>query len=564
MSAEALLAGLNEGQRLVATTLDKPVCVLAGAGTGKTRAITHRIAYAVQIGRYRPDNVLALTFTQKAAAEMASRVRELGAPAVEARTFHAAALRQLQFFWPQLTDGALPEVLPSKATLLAHVLETLRMEVDNALLRDIAAEIEWRKVRGLGVEEYLAWIRSGGRTVPAGLTAELMVDLMERYETAKDERRRIDFEDVLLAAVGMLEESASVAQRVRERFRHLVVDEYQDVSPIQQRLLELWLGEGTDVCVVGDASQTIYSFAGATSDYLIGFAEAFSDAATIRLDSNYRSSPDIVKAANLTTQGMPGALTLVAHTEQTAPITVGQLDHDEAESTWIAQQVQGLIQEGFRPTDIAILHRFTAQMLLTEAALQREGISVRIQGGARFFDQPHVKRAVMEIRGAAVAGTPGDVAQVVSDILFGLGLIGQAPERQGASRSTYEDLNAIRDMALAFPQQKGLAEFSEELLQRAKLHDEPDLPSVTLSTVHAAKGAEWPVVFVLGLSVGAFPISYAQTEVAIEEERRLFYVALTRAKKRLYLSWAARSRGGAGALRTMSPFLTALGVDSQY
>lgn len=560
--SEGLLAGLNEKQRLVATTFDAPVCVMAGAGTGKTRAITHRIAYGVHSGAYQAEHVLALTFTQKAAQEMASRVRALGVDQVEARTFHSAALRQLQHFWPQLTDGYLPDVLASKASVVAHVLETSKIQVDQAVLRDIAGEIEWRKVKAYTFTDYEQVVRSENRSLPGGLELSLVLEVMQKYESVKDERRRIDFEDVLLAAAGMLEAEPSIANRVRDRYRHFLVDEYQDVSPIQQRLLDLWLGEREDLCVVGDASQTIYSFAGATSDYLVKFAEAFPTARVISLEQNYRSTSDIIQAANITVEGMPGALSLRAEQEPSEPLIVGQLDTDEDEAKWVASEVRKLIASGWQASDIAVLHRFSAQALLTEGALRQAGVSVRAQGGGRFFDQPHVKRAVMEIRGAAVAHTPGPLVRVVADILYGLGLTDEEPDSRGATRSTWEDLRAISELAEAFPEGKTLREFSEELVRRAALHDEPDLPSVTLATVHSAKGQEWPVVFVVGLAVGLFPISYATTAEEIAEERRLFYVALTRARQKLALSWAKRQKPGLVQSRQISPFLTGIGVRS--
>ncbi len=555
-----LLEGLNEPQRLVATTFDAPVCVMAGAGTGKTRAITHRIGYGVQSGHYQPEQILALTFTQKAAQEMAGRIRQLGVGEVQARTFHSAALRQLQHFWPRITDGLLPEIMTSKSSAISHVLERLRIDVDQAVIRDIASAIEWRKVKAFTIEDYLQQVEQGTRALPAGTTAELMKTVMESYESVKDERRRMDFEDVLLAAVGMLESEPAIAERVRATYRHFVVDEYQDVSPVQQRLLDVWLGGSDDICVVGDASQTIYTFAGATSDYLVRFAEAYPEARVIRLEDNYRSSPDIIQAANLSIQGEPGAVELVAHTDTTTPLVYAAHATDDDEAAFVARHIGELLAQGYAASDIAVLHRFSAQALLTEAALRSAGISVRSQGGKRFFDQPHVKRAVMEIRGAAVAHTPGPVPHVVADILFGLGLTSDEPDHQGAARSAWEDLRAVRDLAETFGAERSLAEFSEELMRRAQSHDEPTMESVTLATVHAAKGQEWPVVCVVGLSEGQFPISYAKTPGEIAEERRLFYVAITRARQQLVLSWAKRQKNGGGSDRVMSRFLGPLGV----
>jgi DNA helicase-2/ATP-dependent DNA helicase PcrA len=553
-----LLAGLNEGQKSVATWFGSPVVVLAGAGTGKTRALTHRIAYGVTEGHYRPENTLALTFTQKAAAEMAGRLRLLGVDQVSARTFHSAALRQLQHFWPKLTGGFLPDILPSKASLVAHVLETMRIAVDQAVLRDIAAEVEWRKVKSLSPDDYRKAVEAGVRTVPAGLSADDMVDVFTRYEAAKTERKRIDFEDVLLLGVGMLESEPGVLAQVRQRYQHFLVDEYQDVSPIQQRLLDVWLGPSRDVCVVGDASQTIYTFAGATSDYLLGFPDALPDAHLIRLETNYRSTMTIVEMANRVIHNQPGALTLVAHSGPGPDIDLIDEDTDDQEAEAIAKRVVALNKSGTPLGDVAILHRYSAQMLAVEGALRHHGLSVYVQGGTRFFDQPHVKRAVMEIRGAAVAGVQGSIGDVVTDILYGVGYQAKEPDHRGAERSVWEDLRALIDLAERADQAMTLNEFSDELVKRAASHDEPDRDAITLTTVHAAKGREWPVVVVMGLTEGNFPISYAKTDTEIAEEQRLFYVAVTRAQQRLILSLGRAQRQGAATQRTPSRFLRAL------
>ena len=553
-----MLAGLNEGQKKVATWFESPVVVLAGAGTGKTRALTHRIAYGVTEGHYRADNTLALTFTQKAAAEMASRLRILGVEQVSTRTFHSAALRQLQHFWPKLTGGFLPDILPSKATLVAHVLDTMRIAVDQAVLRDIAAEVEWRKVKSLSPDDYAKAVQTGVRSVPAGLSADDMVEVFTRYETAKTERKRIDFEDVLLLGVGMLESEPGVLAQVRERYRNFLVDEYQDVSPIQQRLLDLWLGTSKDVCVVGDASQTIYTFAGATSDYLLGFADALPDAHLIRLETNYRSTTTIVELANRVIANQPGALTLVADTGAGPDVELIDRDTDDLEAEAIAKRIIALQKDGTPLGDIAILHRYTAQMLAIEGALRGHGLAVYVQGGTRFFDQPHVKRAVMEIRGAAIAGVTGSIAHVVTDILYGVGYQAKEPDHRGHERSTWEDLRALIELAESSDQAMTLTEFSDELVKRAAAHDEPDRDAITLTTVHAAKGREWPVVVVMGMTEGHFPISYAKTDTEIAEEQRLFYVAVTRAQHRLILSLGRAQRQGAATTRTPSRFLRAL------
>ena len=551
------LSGLDDYQRTVAT-LEGPVCVLAGAGTGKTRALTHRIAHGVNEGKYQAENVLALTFTSKAAAEMGTRLRRLGIRGVATRTFHAAALRQLQHFWPTVTGGYLPDIAPSKAGLVAKALEGLGISVDTALVRDIAGEIEWRKVHGYTVEEYhhMRLKRVGG--LPGGLSMEVLSGVHEKYEVVKDEQSRIDFEDVLLATVGLLEEEKRVLDKVRQQYSVFLVDEYQDVSPIQQRLLDVWLGDRDDLLVVGDASQTIYTFAGATSSYLLEFPTRYPQATLVTLQKNYRSTPAIIQAANSVVRGRPGALVLEPTVGEGAPLTRHIATTDEAEATFVAQRILERLAEGRTPDDIAILMRFGAQSLRCETALRARGISVRIRGATPFFDEVHVKRAVMEIRGAAVAGVGGPFLSVVEDVLFGLGLTPIEPDHQGAERARYEDLVALRELAAEQESSLSLAEFSTLLSERSATGDAPNVGAVTLTTVHSAKGREWPLVFMVGLTEGQFPISHATTEGAIEEERRLFYVGVTRAREELVLSMAERSKEGSG-MRKMSRFLEALG-----
>lgn len=555
-----LLQGLDEQQRVVATTFDGPLCVLAGAGTGKTRSITHRIAYGVQTERYQPDQVLALTFTQKAAAEMAHRLRDLGVSGVSARTFHSAALRQLQHFWPTITGGYLPDIVPSKASLLARALEGMKISVDQSVLRDVAGDIEWRKVQGYSMEDYLTHRGALGGTLPGMLSIEVLADIHERYETLKDENKRIDFEDVLLAAVGMLESEKRVLDQVRAQYRYFLVDEYQDVSPIQARLLEVWLGDRDDLVVVGDASQTIYSFAGARSDYLLEFAEHHPRATVVKLEKNYRSGQHIVSVANSIMAGKPGALTLEPTVAEAIPVVRHRAATDTAEAAWIATTIAELRGQGVSLDECAILMRFGAQSLVVENALREQGVSFRVQGATAFFQEPHVARAVMEIRGAAVAGIRGELADVVDDILFGIGLTDSPPEHHGAERARYEDLLALRGLLDDVDVGMTLVEFSDLLLRRSETGESPSVGAVTLSTVHSAKGQEWPVVFALGLAEGQFPISYANSPAAIDEERRLFYVAVTRARRRLYLSYAERSRAGASP-KEASRFVRDLSVD---
>ncbi len=567
MSAERLLDGLDPEQRLVAESLHGPVRVLAGAGTGKTRAITHRVAYGIAMGAFTESKVLAITFTTRAASELRGRLRRLGAPGVASRTFHAAALSQLAYFWPQFVGGTFPRILEGKARLLGQAAETLRIKVDTATLRDLAAEVEWRKVSGLSLEEYAA----SDREPPHGLDVAKVLALQQAYENLKDERRQLDFEDVLLACAGMIDAEPRVAQQIREQYRYFVVDEYQDVSPLQQRLLELWLGERQDLCVVGDASQTIYSFAGASPQFLLGFPRRYPNATLVQLERNYRSTPAIVDSANRLMRDRAGALNLVAahsasmasssdgggsrpSTEAGVAPTVEVQRSDSAEARAVAGRIAELVGAGMAPQNIAVLYRVNAQSVSISTALDDAGIAFQLRGGARFFDLPEVKQAIMMLKGATIVKTTEALFKTVSDILRSLGWTQHPPEAGGAVRTRWESLNALMLLAEEQPRSAGLKDFVDELVERSSSQHEPTMSAVTLATLHSAKGLEWDVVFLIGLQEGLMPISYASTESAIDEERRLFYVGITRARKLLHLSWS-QSHGQRAAQNAPSRFL---------
>ena len=551
---DRLLAGLDERQKEVAETLRGPLCVLAGAGTGKTRAITHRIAYGVATGTYDPQRVMALTFTTRAAGELLGRLRALGADGVQARTFHSAALRQLHYFWPVVAGGHPPRILDGKGALIGHAASALKLRLDTAALRDTAAEIEWRKVSRLRLEEYARVAHS--RTLPAQLSVDAMVALHQRYEDLKDERKQIDFEDVLLATAGMIENEPRVAEQVREQYRFFVVDEYQDVSPLQHDLLALWLGGRRELCVVGDASQTIYSFAGATSDYLVRFGSEYPEARVVRLD-NYRSSAPIVTLANRLMRGRPGALTLHAATEgaQSGPTPrVSAHVDDAAEAASIAQSIAQRIADGTPLESIAVLYRINTQSIALEAALRRFEVPVQSRANSRFFDQQEVKQAILLLRGASISIVDEPLFKSVSDVLRGLGWRQDPPEGGGAERVAWESLNALLGLAEEAPPGTSLADFVRELQRRQQQQHEPTRQAVTLSTLHAAKGLEWDAVYIAGLSEGLVPITFAQGLEAVDEERRLLYVGITRARRALELSWSKRA-SSARAERAPSRFL---------
>ena len=558
--AEDLLLGLDEGQRHVAEELRGPVCVLAGAGTGKTRAITHRIAYGVSSGTYNPESVLALTFTTRAAGEMRTRLRQLGAGTVQANTFHAAALKQLGHFWPRVVGVNAPKVIDSKAKPLAEVAAKLGLKIDTATLRDLATEVEWRKVSNLTLPAYAVKARS--RSLPGNLTADQVVEMMQGYEDLKDDRAQIDMEDVLLLTAGMLEAEPTVAMEVRDRYRFFVVDEYQDVSPLQQHLLDLWMGDRRDLCVVGDASQTIYSFTGATSDYLLNFGTTHPDAHLIRLETNYRSTPAIVQTANALMRDRPGALSLVSASAEDGPglaPTISVYPDDAAEARGVAAQISQEIASGTAPENIAVLYRINAQAVAIEQALADLGVSTHVHGATRFFDLPEVKQAIMALRGASVSISGEPLFKSVSDVLRSVGWTQNPPAHTGAARSTWEALNALMVLADEAPTDMTFRAFTDDLLARQASKHEPTLHAVTLASIHSAKGLEWDSVHIIGLTEGLFPISYAQSLEEIAEERRLLYVALTRARMRLSLSWAQLG-AGRQTQRERSRFLSEIGT----
>jgi DNA helicase-2/ATP-dependent DNA helicase PcrA len=554
--SDRTLRGLDDRQLEAVTTLRGPVAVLAGAGTGKTRVITHRIAHGVDTGAYSPGRVMAVTFTAKAAGEMRGRLRALGVEGVSARTFHAAALAQLNYFWPTVAGDSAPAIVDNKVRLLAHAADTIGLEPDVATLRDVAGEIEWRKVTMRSIEQYAAARPHGvGR-----LDVSRVADLQRAYEKLKDQRRQLDFEDVLLACAGMLEAEPHVAASVHEQYRHFTVDEFQDVSPLQHRLLELWRGDRRDICVVGDASQTIYSFAGADARFLLDFAGTHEDARVVRLETNYRSDAAILAVANELMRDRPGALVLTAASGAAAttpaePPTVTAYEDDAAEARGAAAAVAARIEAGVDPRRIAILYRAHAQSAELIRALADRGIAATVLGGKRFFDIPEVRQAVMALRGASVAPLESGFLDAVRDVLRSLGLTDEPPQAGGALRDSWEARAAILRLAEEAPAGTTLREFTDELQARARAQHEPAMRTVTLATLHAAKGLEWDHVHLLGVAEGLLPIGYATTFEQVDEERRLAYVGITRAARTLSMSWARGARE-----RQPSRFLREIGT----
>ncbi|NUR61888.1 MAG: ATP-dependent DNA helicase UvrD2 [Catenulispora sp.] len=596
-TAAALLDALDPEQRAVAEALHGPVCVLAGAGTGKTRAITYRIAYGVATGEYIPSQVLAVTFTQRAAGEMRGRLRQLGAGGVQARTFHAAALRQLQYFWPKAVGGPAPQLIESKIPLVAEAVRRLRLHAERAELRDLAGEIEWAKSSQVVADDYAGAAAKALRTPPRD--AAEVAKVYAEYESAKRDRDAIDFEDVLLLTIGIMEDRPDIAATVRNQYRSFTVDEYQDVNPLQQRLLDCWLGERADVCVVGDASQTIYSFTGADPRYLLDFADRYDDPTVVKLVRDYRSTPQVVALANALLDRAAGRaakarVQLIAQRPDGPRPKFAEYADAETEAREVAREIRKLVDAGSKLSEIAVLYRINAQSEEYEQALTDAGVPYILRGVERFFERPEVREAIQVwLRGAAKArsdqaadSAPGrgagenaeasaypgadagadsdvgeDLASEVRAIFSSHGWSPQAPKGAGRLRERWESLAALVALAEEYGRthpDAGLDRFSAELRERADAQHAPTIEGVTLSTFHAAKGLEWDAVFLVGMTEGMMPITYAETPEQIEEERRLLYVGVTRARERLFLSWAlARSPGGR-ASRSPSRFLDGL------
>ena len=541
---DEILAALDPDQRAVALASRGPVCVIAGAGTGKTRAITHRIAYAAAIGTMDPQKVLALTFTAKAAGEMRARLRSLGVPTVAARTIHSAALKQLLYFWPSVFGGRTPDLITTKTGFLTEAINRAGLgdsvrATNRELMRDIASEIEWAKVSQVAPSDYVDEISK--RMQKPRVLPEQMVQIYTAYESVKKQELAIDFEDVLLLCAAMLEEEREVRERVQDQYRYFTIDEYQDVSPVQQRLINAWLGKRNDICVVGDPAQTIYSFAGATPVFLNTFTQRFPDAEVIRLSTGYRSTPEITFAANaLLRHGAMGQELVAQNEHGTQPSVVGYSD-DAAEVNGVLSEITELLSAGTPPHEVAILARTNSQLKSVERAMQKVNLPYQVRSTERFFDRREVRDFLSEVRKASVIPAEG---QGWIDELRTLAqpyLTGEAIDGIAALLHLARELDGDENFT-----PKTLRGYLREVEDRVQQNNPPTMPVITLATLHAAKGLEWERVFLIGASEGQLPVS----DASIDEERRLFYVGITRAKADLHISYR----------KSPSPFLRESGL----
>ena len=553
MDPDDVLRRLDPEQCAAVRAVRGPVCILAGAGTGKTRTITHRIAYAALTGAVQPEHVLAVTFTARAAGELRGRLRGLGVERVQARTFHAAALRQLTYFWPRVVGGETPRIVESKFALVGNAAGRARLRPSSAELRDLISEIEWAKARLVSPAAYEAAAAALHREPPYG--AESMTAVYAEYEAAKSRAGMVDFDDLLMLTAAAIEEHEDVAEEVRRRYRYFVVDEYQDVSPLQQRLLDAWLGDRDDLCVVGDDDQTIYSFTGASRDYLLGFARRYPSATVVRLVRDYRSTPQVVTLAN---RVLAGGKRLVAQQPDGPEPVFGSYDDEPAEAASVARQIAALIASGVAPSEVAVLYRVNAQSEVYEAALAAAGIPYLVRGGEKYFDRAEVREAMVALRVAARdvdAAVP--VPAAVRSALETVGWTQVEPaQRSGAARDRWEALTALAGLAdEAAARSVTLVDFVAELEQRAADQHVPSVAGVTLASFHAAKGLEWDALFLVGVTDGTLPIQHAVTPDEVEEERRLLYVGVTRARKHVAVSWAYARQPGGRRTRRVSRFL---------
>ena len=568
--ADRLLDDLNTAQREAVRATTGPVAILAGAGTGKTRVISRRAAYAIATDVVPADRVLIVTFTDKAAGEMVDRLADLGLRGVVARTFHAHALSQLRFFWSSRHDGApMPAILDSKIPLLVRAARGLPPPFKFTPIRDLATEIEWAKSRGIDPSGYEAALGTSEAPIRPALMARVFAD----YERAKVRGGRIDFDDLLAETIALLESDTEAAEIIRARKSWFSVDEYQDTNPHQQRLLELWAGDRDDICVVGDEDQTIYTFTGATSSYLTGFADRHDGARVIALTENYRSTPQILAFANRLIASDGRSKTLTATRPDGPPPTIDGYPDGTMELAALTRTIRSLLA-GNAPdrtaaAEIAILVRMNAQLAPIEEALTRAGIAYQVRG-VRFYERPEVVAALGVVRriGADVVGRPLATAiraefreQLGHDPGESSGV--QAGPRGDEAReraAALDTILAIVDEVVRADPTADRPAIGAELDRRAAHERDGGKDGVNLLTFHRAKGLEWDVVFLPMLEDGTLPIRQAlDDEAAIAEERRLLYVGITRARRGLHLSWAdRRETRGRETRRTRSRFLAGL------
>ena len=545
---EEIVAGLNDAQRQAALAVRGPVVILAGAGTGKTTTITHRVACQVATGAFRPSQILAVTFTDKAAGELKARLAWLGVDGVEARTFHSAALSQLSRLMPAHTGQAVPEVLDHKAPLIASLAGALPPPHRFLPRRELANEIEWAKNRMIPPGRYLDELGDHEPPIPA----PLMHRVYEGYERRKRATGQLDFEDMLGLAVRLFDERPAAVEEVRRRFAAFTVDEFQDVNPLQAALLDRWLGGRGDICVVGDDYQTIYTFTGASPEHLLSFPDRFPGATVVRLEENYRSSPQILGLANRLAPRLGGFAKTLRPTRPAGPEPVARAISDEAaEVAAVVRAVRGLRDdEGVALEEIAVLYRINARSEPFEEAFAAAGIPYQVRDGA-FLRRPGPRAVLQRLRRSA----PGSLVELVEGVTDKLGYRPDLEAESDDELTRQSDLARLRALAVEFASSDPAGDataFVRELTRR--FSTEHAGRGVNLLTFHRAKGLEFDAVLLPRLLDGEIPFRSGRAKADPAEERRLLYVALTRARRYLFLTWPTDGRA------RPSPYLEELGV----
>ena len=532
MDSERVLEGLNPEQRRAAELVRGPVCILAGAGTGKTTTITRRIANQVATGAFETTQILAVTFTDKAAGEMRRRLGALGAEGVQARTFHSAALAQLRYFAPS-TVG---RILASKALTLRHIANSLPAPYKFRPAGDLATEIEWARNRRIAPERYRASLGDHEPPIPD----DLMLRVYEHYEQVKQAQGLTDFEDLLELAVRLYDERPEAASAFRERYLAFTVDEYQDVNLLQQTLLERWLGDRDELCAVGDENQAIYGFTGASPSYLVALPERFPGAAVVRLEQNYRSTPQVLELANRLAPKLRTALP-----PGPEPI-VRPLVSVEVEAAFVVERIRAA---SCPLEEIAILCRTNARLADFEQALHEAGIPFQ---GAAFLGREAARFLLRRLREGE-----GPVGEQVRSLALAQGWQETPPEGLGEREQIrQDDLTRLVRLAESLAPAT-VRDFTAELERR--FGDSGDeRRGVHLLTYHAAKGLEFDVVFLPRVEERELPAKQAKTDTQLAEERRLLYVGITRARRELVLTWVKKpsrflAELGAGASRAEPP-----------
>ncbi len=520
-----VISGLNPEQRRAVEAVRGPVCILAGAGTGKTTTITRRIANQVKSGTFRSSEILAVTFTDKAAGEMRGRLKALGVEGVRARTFHSAALAQLHHL------GAEPpgQILPSKGVALRQIANTLPKPYRFRPAADLATEIEWARNRRLTPESYLSSLGSHEPPIPA----DLMQRVFATYESGKQQRGLIDFEDVLESTITMFERDPDASVRFRERYKAFTVDEYQDVNLLQQSLLDRWLGGRDDLCVVGDDYQSIYSFTGASASYLLGMPKRFPRTKVIKLEENHRSTPQIIAFANRLAPKLGGAQKILVPTlpDGVEVIFRGEVDV-EREALAVATEIVELHKDDVPYEEMAILYRTNFRSEDYEEVLTTAGIPFQVRDGA-FLNRAAARRVLSPLKNVRTM----DVRERVLRSVTKEGYLEDLPDGLGDREVTRQnDLARLLRLAEEFDDGRMTgADFVADL--GARFGSDGDGRGVNLLTYHRAKGLEFDAVFLPRINESELPFKRSKTEEAIAEERRLLYVGMTRARKHLRLSW---------------------------